>query len=935
MHSPRPNASRSSADPPACASSLTELIEDERFLRQLEHEPAQVAIHDTRERIVWANHAYRTAVGLAGKALPDTPCYEVWGLEGPCPQCAVRQAIRRGTSTEATLTPRSRPDWPLPGGHWLSKATPIQNRSGTVIGAIETAYDIGDKDTAREILAESQRRVLHKLDAYLLSSTEETGPSLQSVIDIPAVQAIMDDFYQLTGIGIAIVDLEGKVLVATGWQDICTKFHRIHPETSRHCIESDTVLSRGVTPGTFRAYRCKNNMWDIVTPIRLGEKHVGNLFLGQFFYEDDIVDREVFRAQAERYGFDVDAYLDALDRVPRWSRERVETVMRFYAKFATLLSSVSYSNLQLAETLTERDELLASLRESEATWREYVENAPYGVFVTNEKAEYLRVNTAACRITGYSEDELMQMSIPDLIPPDRLEEGFAHFRRLVDESESVGDTPFLHKNGEPRIWRVAAVRLAADRFLGFVEDITEQRAREAEHEQLQHQLQQAQKIESIGRLAGGVAHDFNNMLNVILGHAELALDALGPHDSAQESLQEIKRAAQRSANLTRQLLAFARRQTVLPQILDLNEVIGGTLKMLRRLIGEHIDLLWRPGADLWRVKVDASQMDQLLANLAVNARDAIAEVGTLTIETANAILSSRYCDGHPYATPGEYVRITVRDNGCGMDTKTLEQVFEPFFTTKEVGQGTGLGLATVYGIVKQNKGFIDIVSTPGEGTTVEIHLPRCRQEAERDSTHPASAPGAGRTSTVLMVEDEAAILALGRQMLESLGYRVLSASTPKKALEIAEQLRDQGASPEGASPEDASPKDASPENASPENARPEDASGMPIDLLMTDVVMPGMSGWELAGHMCEQWPGLKTLFMSGYPAEQITDEGILRSGVHFIAKPFSMTELAAKVREALEAETISKQARNERKENERKDSEGKGSQGKGSQGKDS
>ncbi len=353
---------------------------------------------------------------------------------------------------------------------------------------------------------------------------------------------------------------------------------------------------------------------------------------------------------------------------------------------------------------------------------------------------------------------------------------------------------------------------------GYAQDITERKLNEVAKAKLEAELQQAQKMESVGRLAGGVAHDFNNMLGVILGHAEMAMERADPaEESLHSNLEEIRKAAERSANLTRQLLAFARKQTVAPKVLDLNETVASMLKMLRRLVGEDVNLVWLPGAELCPVRVDPSQVDQILANLCVNARDAIGDVGKLTIETANSTLDDDYCATH-----------------------AEERLFEPFFTTKELGKGTGLGLATVYGIVKQNNGFINVTSEPGKGTTFEICLPR----HVAANTGPAQAelltvPVARGRETILVVEDEPAILDMTKTMLERLGYTVLTASTPGEAIRLAGAY-----------------------------------TGV-IHLLMTDVVMPEMNGHDLAKNLLTSFPALKRLFMSGYTADVIAHQGVL------------------------------------------------------------
>ncbi|MHB8830479.1 MAG: ATP-binding protein, partial [Syntrophales bacterium] len=387
---------------------------------------------------------------------------------------------------------------------------------------------------------------------------------------------------------------------------------------------------------------------------------------------------------------------------------------------------------------------------------------------------------------------------------------------------------------------------------------------EEEKAKLQNQLLQSQKIEAIGQLAGGVAHDFNNMLGVIIGHAEVAMDKADTAQPLHADLEEILKAAQRSADLTRQLLTFARKQVISPKVLDLNETVEGMLKMLRRLIGEDINLAWLPGVDVWPVKMDSSQIDQLLANLCINARDAIAGVGKVTIETVNTRLDNDYCADHAGFIPGNFVMLAVSDNGCGIDKESLDKIFEPFFTTKEAGKGTGLGLATVYGIVKQNSGFINVYSEPDRGTTFRIYLPRYVGTLEKVLKNGNTEPIIRGFETILVVEDEPALLELTTTLLAMQGYKVLAASTPGEAFRLVKE------------------------------------HGGDIHLLITDVVMPEMNGRDLAKNLLALIPNLKCMFTSGYTANVIVHHGVLDEGVHFIQKPFSRQDLAFKVREVLD-----------------------------------
>ena len=471
----------------------------------------------------------------------------------------------------------------------------------------------------------------------------------------------------------------------------------------------------------------------------------------------------------------------------------------------------------------------------------------------------LKYNRAGYELLGITEEEVRNKKCYHLIGKSKPCEPCA--TRIAVKSKKIEtiekyfpalgrhflctSNPILDENGE------------ISYIIEQLTDITELRKKE-------EIFRQSQKMESVGRLAGGVAHDYNNMLSVILGYTEMLLESIDTDDTSYESLIQIQNAAKRSADITRQLLAFARRQTISPKILDINEVVEGMLKMLNRLIGEDIDLAWMPGKSLWPVRLDPSQIDQILANLCVNSRDAISGVGKITIETANISFDPEYCAGHPGAGEGDYILLAVSDNGEGMDPETIQNIFEPFFTTKSEGIGTGLGLATVYGIVKQNDGFINVYSEPEKGSTFKIYLPRDRSETDKKKIEVSSQIPKSRGETVLIVEDEVSILNMGKQMLQRLGYNVLSANKPKDAIELAESHHGK------------------------------------IDLLITDVVMPEMSGRELSEEFSTRYSSVKTLYMSGYTANVIAHHGVLDEGVKFIQKPFSRKDLAVKVRDVLD-----------------------------------
>jgi len=515
----------------------------------------------------------------------------------------------------------------------------------------------------------------------------------------------------------------------------------------------------------------------------------------------------------------------------------------------------------LDRDVTARREAEAQLSKLSAA----VEQTPAVVVITDPSARIEYANPAFTRITGYTLEEALGKNPSLLKSGETPAEVYKDLWQTITAGREWRGVLHNRRKDGTLFWErvvISAVRDAAGKTTSYVavkEDITEQKG-------LEDQLHQAQKMESIGRLAGGVAHDFNNMLMVISGYADLTLMQTESDDPRYQGLQEIKKAARRSANLTRQLLAFARKQPVAPVVLDMNETIEGMLKMLRRLIGEDIELAWLPGSGLWKVRIDPSQVDQLLANLAVNARDAIAGVGKVTIKTENVILDASCCALNQGCTLGDHVLLMVSDTGLGMSQEVVEHIFEPFFTTKEEGKGTGLGLATVYGIVKQNLGFISVESEPGRGTTFRLHLPRFVEEAKAGSLAAESVEEIlpGGTETVLLVEDEKAILNLGRQFIESLGYKVIAANSPAEAMRQAEEY-------EGG-----------------------------IQLLVTDIVMPEMNGKDLAERLRQRFSGLKCLFMSGYSADIIAKQGVLEAGIHFLQKPFALRDIAFKTRKALD-----------------------------------
>jgi len=499
--------------------------------------------------------------------------------------------------------------------------------------------------------------------------------------------------------------------------------------------------------------------------------------------------------------------------------------------------------------------------------RKVIDTAPSLIFVKDWDGHFILANQASADVYGTTVEDLVGKTDADFNPnSDEVARFLADDREVMDTQKPklITEEPVTNPaTGITRWFQTIKVPLTLPGnlhhlVLGIGTDVTQRR-------DLEDQLRQSQKIEAIGRLAGGIAHDFNNVLTAILGYSQILLADMGEGDARREDMLEIERAAERAAALTRQLLAFSRRQVLQPQILNLNTLIGNLDSFLRRLIGEDVDLRTHLSPELWLVSADAGQVEQVVMNLAVNSRDAMPSGGKLTIETANAELNHDYANRHVAVVPGEYVMIAVSDTGVGMDETTRGRLFEPFFTTKELGKGTGLGLSTVYGIVKQSGGNIWVYSEPGLGSTFKIYLPRAAGDAAVEAPYKAPPATTYGSETVLLVEDEEAVRQLASKVLRSQGYQVLEAKDGRQAIAAAKGYAD------------------------------------PIHLLLTDIVMPEFSGAQLAQRIKDIRDEIKVLYMSGYTDEAIIHHGVLAANIAFLQKPFTPEQLARKVREVLDA----------------------------------
>jgi PAS domain S-box-containing protein len=534
-------------------------------------------------------------------------------------------------------------------------------------------------------------------------------------------------------------------------------------------------------------------------------------------------------------------------------------------------TQVAATNQELKEEIAERQRTAEAMRRAEEKYRSIFENSIEGIFQSTPEGRFISVNPAMAEMYGYASADEMIADQTDIeqhhyVDPSRRTE----LKQLLETHSRVQKFESqVYRKDRNIFWVSESVKAVRDKdgtvvyYEGTIEDITERILTEKALRDSEERLRQSQKIESIGQLAGGMAHDFNNILTAINGYSDLALRRLTQDHPIRRNVEEIRKAGERAASLTRQLLAFSRKQILQPKVLNLNTVVPDIDKMLGRLIGEDIDLVTILAPDLGQVKADPGQIEQVIINLCVNARDAMPKGGKLTIETANVYLAEEFCRQYVTVRPGPSVMLAISDNGCGMDQETQKRIFDPFFTTKEVGKGTGLGLSTVYGIVKQSEGSIWVYSELNKGTTFKVYLPRFDEAVETSEEKPAEVQQSREGEIVLLVEDEHMVREMASEVLEMNGYEVLEAIDGPDALRICEQYEGR------------------------------------IDLMVTDVVMPQMSGRELAESVAASRPETQVLFISGYTDDAIVRHGVLDQNVNFLQKPFTPDALAAKVREVL------------------------------------
>ncbi len=729
---------------------------------------------------------------------------------------------------------------------------PLTDDSGQVYGILGVYEDITESKKMKEALE-------HRLVALTSPTGNYAGIQMEDLFNLGELQKIQDAFAAATGVASMITDPQGTPITRpSNFCDLCQDIIRKTEKGLANCQHSDALLGKINLDGPNIQLCLSGGLWDGGAAIMVGEHHVANWLIGQVL--DESCDMDRMAAYGAEIGADPEAYRLALARVTRMSREQFANVCRALYLIAGQLSNMAIQNVQQARYISERKLAEESLRNA----KEYTENLIQGANVIivglDTHGNITLLNRVAEEISGYSLGELKGRNWADTVTP---RETFPEAHKEYETHNCSGfigtyENLILTRDGARRIisWRNNPIleNGATVGTISFGIDITE-------HRKLEEQLRQSLKLESIGRLAGGVAHDFNNKLTVILGYAEMSKLKLNEGDKLWQNLNEISKAALHSRDTTRQLLAFSRQQMISPQPVNLNSAIRETQRTLGRLIGEDIVLATNLADDLWQVNIDTSQVDQIIMNLAVNARDAMPDGGKLTIATANTTIDKAYSHEYPDAQPGQYVQLTISDNGSGMDRETLKHIFEPFFTTKEVGKGTGLGLATIYGIVSQNNGFINVYSEPGLGSMFKIFLPRLKEEIATTASV-ARDPAMG-TGTVLLVEDDETVRRMTTDMLEEMGYKVHAIAIPQDAVSFCQDQAN------------------------------------PVDIILSDVIMPGMSGKEMLEKIHAARPGARVLYMSGYTSDIISQKGVLEEDMHFIQKPFDMHQLHAKIKAAL------------------------------------
>jgi PAS domain S-box-containing protein len=804
--------------------------------------PDMVSLLDPEGKILRCNKALQHFLGKPFNEIINRSCWEITlGTKTPIenyPFLRMKETLHRETTT-------------LPfNDRWFNVSVdPILDEAGSLIGAVSIMSDITERKRAEEALkkSEEEAKSLSQENAIMA----EIGRIISSTLNIEEVyerfaeevkKLIPFDRIVINNIDIEKGTVVNAYMAGKGLAD--RKVGEIYPLKGSGNAEMVGIKSTLlIQTEDFNEYKDRFPM--LLSTFQAGFRSIMNV---PFFSKGQIIGGLLLRS-LKPY-----AYTD----------KDVKLAERVADQIAGAIAN--------AQLFIEQNRAEEALRQSEDKYRTILENIEDGYLEVDLAGNFTFVNNAECRNLGYTSEELIGMSYRQYTDETTAKKLYQTFNQVYTTGEpaKVVDVEVIRKDGTKAFNEISAslIRDSEGKPIGFrgvSRDVTERKRAEEERLALQEQLRQSQKMEAIGKLAGGVAHDFNNLLTVIHGYSELILNSLDQDSRLRQDVQEIMNASERASSLTRQLLAFSRKQVLQPKVLDLNAHVSNMDKMLHRMIGEDIELVTLLAKDLGRIKADPGQIEQVILNLAVNAKDAMLKGGKLTIETANVKLDESYALSHMGVTPGHYVMLSVSDTGVGMTPEIRERIFEPFFTTKEKGKGTGLGLSTVYGIIQQSGGNVWVYSESGVGTTFKIYLPTIEEDTNLLRLTALSTKPKQGFETILLVEDEEMVRKFACTVLQKYGYTVLEAPNGEEALRIVQGQ-----------------------------------NGNPIHLMVTDVVMPGMSGRELVDRLMSLWPGMKVLYMSGYTDNAIVHHGVLDPGIAYIQKPFAPDALASKVREIID-----------------------------------
>jgi PAS domain S-box-containing protein len=743
----------------------------------------------------------------------------------------------------------------------LLSVTALRDSYQNIIGFMGIASDITERKRTEAAL---EKRILSLTQP--LETSE--GIAFEELFNLEDIQHLQDMFAEACGVASIITHVDGTPITKpSNFCSLCIDIIRKTDKGLKNCYCSDAVIGRHNVGGPIVQPCLSGGLWDAGSSITVGGRHVANWLIGQV--RNETQNEEEIVEYAREIGADEQAFRMAYRKVPVMSRERFEHVAQMLFAIANQLSTVAYQNILQARFIAEHRRAEDALRDSEKKYRCIVDTANEGIWVIGPDTLTTWVNGQMADLLGCAAVEMLGHPLTDFMFEEDVPD---HQRKMEYRRQGVSEHyehRFRRKDGQT-VWTLASATPILDEqhryqgSFGMFTDITERKRAEEEQAKLRQHLQQAQKMETVGQLAGGVAHDFNNILGIINGCSEILLGKTGLNEANRGYVEQILTAGQRAASLTRQLLAFSRKLVLQPQVFRLNVLIEGFGKMLRRLIGDEIEVRTILDPNLDSVNADPSQMEQVLLNFCINARDAMPEGGSITIETSNVDVDEAMAAQHFSIAPGRYVKLTVSDTGVGMDKETLSHVFEPFFTTKGPEHGTGLGLATVYGIVKQSGGHVWAYSEPGQGSIFSVYLPATTEQVQGREQEPMRREITRGSETILLVEDSASLRALLRELVEDRGYTVLEAEDGESAIQIAERYKGN------------------------------------IALLLTDVSLPKLKGPALAKVLQREKPGIRVLFMSGYAANEIASQDEAQPRTAFLQKPFSAEALAGKIRELLD-----------------------------------